>query len=369
MSEVNDPKMTPKQISQFQKRLLRWFNLNQRKLPWRATKNLYHIWVAEVMLQQTRVRKVLEYYQKFINLFPDVASLAKADLQQVLKAWEGMGYYARARNLHKAARIILTEKRGIIPKTYQDFKKLPGAGEYITAAVLSQAFNVPHAVVDGNVKRVLSRMFLIDKPVNLSSSSTIFKAPADRLLDQSEPGDFNQAIMELGATVCRPKNPKCQDCPITSCCGSFKTSQQNKYPVAVKFKSTPEHHIAVGIIHNNDHILITQRQPDGLLGGLWEFPGGRVKPGESAEQACIRKVKEKMNLDVKVTGFLTRIHHAYTHFKIMMDVFDCGFQPGRLTLNGPADYRWITVSEIDHFPFHAANHKFIPLLKEKLILP
>jgi A/G-specific adenine glycosylase len=358
--------MTSKQISQFQKKLLKWFIINQRKLPWRATKNPYHIWIAEVMLQQTQVRKVLEYYQKFIDQFPDVDSLAKADLQQILKAWEGMGYYARARNLHNAAHILLTEKGGIIPDTYHDFKKLPGAGEYITAAVLSQAFNAPYAVVDGNVKRVLSRVFLIDEPVNLSSSKVIFKEHANLLLDQSEPGNFNQAIMELGAIICRPKNPKCQECPITFFCGSFRTSQQNKYPITVKSKSTPEYHIAVGIIHNNDHILITQRQLKGLLGGLWEFPGGRVKQGENAEQACIRKVKEKINLDVEITGFLTRINHAYTHFKIVMDVFDCGVQSGRVTLNGPADYRWIDIAEIDHFPFHAANHKFIPLLKEKL---
>jgi A/G-specific adenine glycosylase len=360
--------MNKKQISQFQKRILRWFNINQRKLPWRATKNPYHIWVAEVMLQQTQVKKVLEYYQKFIDQFPDVQSLAKADLQQVLKAWEGMGYYARARSLHKAAQLILKEKGGIIPKTYHDFKKMPGAGEYITAAVLSQAFNALHTVVDGNVKRVLSRVFLIDKPVNLSSSRTIFKEQADLLLDQSEPGDFNQAIMELGAIICRPKNPKCHDCPITSFCGSFKMNQQSKYPLSVKSKSIPEYHIAVGIIHKNGHILIIQRQPDGLLGGLWEFPGGRVKQGENSEQVCIRKVKEKMNLDVKVTGFLTRISHAYTHFKIIMDVFDCGFQSGKVTLNGPADFRWIAVTEVDHFPFHAANHKFIPLLKEKLTI-
>ena len=358
--------MTSKQISQFQKKLLKWFIINQRKLPWRATKNPYHIWIAEVMLQQTQVRKVLQYYQKFIDQFPDLDSLANADLQQILKAWEGMGYYARARNLHNAAHILLTEKGGIIPDTYHDFKKLPGAGEYITAAVLSQTFNAPYAVVDGNVKRVLSRVFLIDAPVNLSSSKVIFKEHANLLLDQSKPGNFNQAIMELGAIICRPKNPKCQECPITCFCGSFRTSQQNKYPITVKSKSTPEYHIAVGIIHNNGHILITQRQLKGLLGGLWEFPGGRVKQGENAEQACIRKVKEKINLDVEITGFLTRINHAYTHFKIVMDVFDCGIQSGKVTLNGPADYRWIDIAEIDHFPFHAANHKFIPLLKEKL---
>lgn len=355
--------MTEKQLQQFRKRLLSWFKVHQRKLPWRDVKNPYYTWVAEVMLQQTQVKKVLEYYQKFIDQFSDVYALAQANLQQVLKAWEGMGYYARARNLHKAAQIIVAEKEGVIPQNYADFKKLPGAGEYITAAVLSQAFNAAYAVVDGNVKRVITRLFLIDQPVNLSSSASIFKQHADLLLDRHEPGTFNQAMMELGATVCRPKNPKCHICPISSFCSAFKSSQQNEYPVSIKSKPTPELQIAVGIIHKESKILITRRQPDGLLGGLWEFPGGRVGPGENAEQACLRKIKQKTNLDVEISRFLTRINHAYTHFKIIMEVFNCHFLNGTVALNGPADYRWISVSEIDEFPFHGANHKFIRLLK------
>ena len=357
--------MTEKEKKQFRKNLLGWFNTNQRRLPWRNNKNPYHTWIAEVMLQQTQVKKVLDYYQKFIDQFPDVYALAKANLQQVLKAWEGMGYYARARNLRKAAQTVVAEKKGVIPKNYDDFKKLPGAGEYITAAVLSQAFNAVYAVVDGNVKRVVSRLFLIDQPVNLSSSRSIFKQHADLLLDRQEPGTFNQAMMELGATVCRPKNPKCEACPIFSFCGAFKSNRQNEYPISIKSKPTPEFHIAVGIIRNEGQILITQRQPEGLLGGLWEFPGGRLGPGENAEQACLRKIKQKINLDVEIYSFLTRINHAYTHFKIILDVFNCRFQQGTIALNGPADYRWISVSEIDNFPFHAANHKFIPLLKRK----
>lgn len=305
----------------------------------------------------------MEYYQKFIDQFPDVYALAQANLQQVLKAWEGMGYYSRARNLHKAAQIIVAEKEGVIPQNYADFKKLPGAGEYITAAVLSQAFNAAYAVVDGNVKRVIARLFLIDQPVNVSSSLSIYKQKASFLLDQKQPGDFNQAMMELGAIVCRPKNPKCPICPISSFCNASELNKQNEYPVSIKSKPTPEFHIAVGIIHKESKILITQRQPDGLLGGLWEFPGGRVGPGENAEQACLRKIKQKINLEVEISGFLTRINHAYTHFKIIMDIFDCFFLNGTIALNGPADYRWISVSEIDEFPFHAANHKFIPLLK------
>jgi len=354
--------MTEKQLHQFRKCLLNWFNKNQRKLPWRETKNPYHIWVAEVMLQQTQVKKVVEYYQKFIGQFPDVHALAKANLQQVLKAWEGMGYYARARNLHKAAQFIVTKNRAEIPDNYDEFKRLPGAGDYITAAVLSQAYNAPYAVVDGNVKRVLSRVFLIEQPVNSSSSNRIFKEKADLLLERRKPGIFNQAMMELGAIVCRPRNPKCNDCPISTFCQANKTNQQAKFPVTIQVKSVPEFHIAVGIVHKNEHILIIQRKPEGLLGGLWEFPGGKISDNETAEQACIRSIAEKVNLKVKVTNLLTRVNHAYTHFKIEVDVFQCRVQSGVVMLNGPIDYRWISIVDIGKFPFHAAHHKFIPLI-------
>ncbi len=359
--------MTEKQLYQFRKALLKWFNKNQRKLPWRKTKNPYHIWVAEVMLQQTQVKKVLEYYESFIEQFPDVTTLAKSSLQQVLKSWEGMGYYARTRNLHKAAQIIVTEKEGVIPENYNEFKELPGAGSYITAAVLSQSFNAFYAVVDGNVKRVLSRVFLIDKPINLPSSYSIFKEWAESLLDRQKPGAFNQAMMELGAIICRPQKPKCDICPIPSFCIAFKNNQQNNYPIAVPSRAIPEFHIAVGIIHKDNHILIIQRQPEGLLGGMWEFPGGRLSPGENAELACVRKIKEKVNLEVEVNYLFTKINHAYSHFKIMVDVFDCRYRSGTVVLNGPFDHRWITIEGIDLYPFHAANHKFIPLLKKNMV--
>lgn len=357
--------MTDKQLHIFQKKLLTWFDKNQRKLPWRETENPYYIWISEVMLQQTQVVKVLEYYEKFIHQFPDVCSLAKASLQQVLKAWEGMGYYARARNLHKAAQVIVAEKKGLIPDQYDEFRSLPGAGEYITAAVLSQAFSTPYAVIDGNVKRVLARLFRIDTPVNASASKKIFRQYADLLLDSSKPGHFNQAMMELGATICRPKNPFCVDCPVSATCQAFTTNSQNEFPVNVQAKQIPVVRVAVGVIHKNSHILITQRKPDGLLGGLWEFPGGRLRENESSEQACTQRIKEKLNLNVAVSEFLTCVNHTYSHFKIVVDVFQCHLKSGKEKLDGPVDFRWIRIDEIDNFPFHAAHHKFIPLLKEK----
>jgi A/G-specific adenine glycosylase len=314
------------------------------------------------MLQQTQVRKVLEYYRKFIDRFPNVESLAEAPLQDLLKTWEGLGYYARARNLHKAAQAVVRDLEGEIPADYATFRKLPGVGAYIAAAVQSIAFGGPYAVVDGNVKRVLARLFLIERPINQSASEKIFQQKADLLLDHSAPGSFNQAMMELGATVCRPKSPTCIVCPVNVGCRAFQTARQEEFPVRNKPKPLPEYHLVAGVVHKKDAVLITQRKPDGLLGGLWEFPAGKVQVQETPELACVRTIREETNLIVEPIEYLTRVKHAYTHFKIVMDVFHCHYQSGEVALNEAVDYRWITVGQIDQFPFPRSNHKFIPLL-------
>ncbi|MBI1923740.1 A/G-specific adenine glycosylase [Candidatus Poribacteria bacterium] len=356
--------MISKDIAQFRENLLQWFDKTHRKLPWRETKAPYRIWVSEVMLQQTQVKKVLEYYQKFVDRFPNVQSLADAELQEVLKCWEGLGYYARARNLHQAAKVVVQDLGGEIPADYATFRQLPGVGEYIAAAVQSIAFNHPYAVVDGNVKRVLARLFLIDTPINQAASARVFRGKADLLLDGDAPGNFNQAMMELGATICRPQSPLCMVCPVNLFCSAFQTARQEEFPLRTPSKPVPEYHIAVGVVYKGDHVLITQRKADGLLGGLWEFPGGKVSAGETAEDACIREIHEEVNLSVEIMEYFTRVRHAYTHFKIVMDVFRCRYQSGEVVLNEAVDYRWITLDALHQYPFPRANHKFIPLLKE-----
>ena len=316
------------------------------------------------MLQQTQVKKVLEYYQKFVSRFPDVESLAEAALQDLLKTWEGLGYYARARNLHKAAQVVVEDLAGEIPADYAAFRKLPGVGDYIAAAVQSIAFNAPYAVVDGNVKRVLARLFLIDTPIDQSASAKTFQQQANLLLDHNAPGIFNQAMMELGARVCRPKSPTCIVCPANTVCRAFQTARQAEFPVKRKSKPLPEYHIVAGVVHKGECILITQRKLEGLLGGLWEFPGGGIQVEETAEQACVRTVREETNLIVESIEYLTRVKHSYTHFKIVMDVFHCHYRSGEVVLNEAVDYRWITVDQIDQFPFPRSNHKFIPLLMQ-----
>ena len=347
----------------FREALLDWFGRYRRDLPWRNTDNPYHIWVSEVMLQQTQVKKVVDYYEKFINRFPSVRDLADAPLQDVLKAWEGLGYYARARNLHKASKVLVNELDGEVPTDYATFRKLPGVGDYSAAAVQSIAFNRPYAAVDGNIKRVLARLFLMNAPFNDAKSAKLFQQKADALLDRNEPGFFNQAMMELGAVICRPQSPACLVCPVNLFCEAFHATQQAEFPKRRKTKRTPEHHLAVGVIYNKaGEVLLTQRQLDGLLGGLWEFPGGQIEEGETAENACVRNLGEVVNLSVQNVRYLTRVRHAYTHFKIVVDVFQCDYEDGEVVLNGPRDAKWVTVAALQDYPLPRATHKFLEAL-------
>lgn len=350
----------------FHQQLLNWFDLNQREMPWRNTKDPYCIWVSEVMLQQTQVKTVIPYYKNFIKNYPTVQHLAQADMNGILKSWEGLGYYSRARNLHKAAAQVVSTFNGLIPRDAEQFQTLSGVGDYIKAAVQSIAFNKPISAVDGNVKRVLSRIFMMKSPVNRSSCLKEFCEKADFLLEKSNPGDYNQAMMELGATICKPKNPRCTECPVCQFCAAFHHKATADYPVREKAKKVPEYHIAVGVVKKGDKLLITQRKPDGLLGGLWEFPGGKIEDGETAESACIREIKEETDLTVQIEDILTTVKHAYTHFKIQMKVYLCSYLSGQVHLKGPVDFKWITFDEIGTFPFPKANHKFIPLLASKL---
>lgn len=351
-------------VPHLRRSLSSWYRHNHRPLPWRRTRDPYRIWVSEVMLQQTQVDTVIPYYLRFIERFPTIESLAESDLQAVLTVWEGLGYYARARNLHRAARRLVESQGGRVPPDYGEFRKLPGVGEYIAAAVMSIAFGRPHATVDGNVKRVLARLFRIETPVNGSGGHGIFREKAEELLDLSDPGTFNQALMEMGAVVCMPLNPRCAVCPIVSFCGAHRSGMVDAYPKRAPARSIPTHFVAVGVIHRGKRVLITRRPSEGLLGGLWEFPGGKVKEGESAEQACLREIREETGLEVEILRPLARIRHAYSHFRIIMDVFECRWISGRVRLNGPSAHRWVTIEELEEFPFPKANRRFVPLLRE-----
>ena len=240
------------------------------------------------MLQQTQVQTVEPYYLRFVERFPDVHTLARAELQDVLKLWEGLGYYTRARNLHKAAVMISADFSGRIPDEWKALRVLPGIGDYIAAAVLSIAFACPHAVVDGNVKRVLARLFLMDTPVNHSSAHKTFQSKATHLLDPQNPGDHNQAMMELGAMICTPRTPVCTECPLRNPCMARKKEMTHLYPKRNKPAPVPTRRMVAGVVLKKGLVLMVQRPEHGLLGGLWEFPSGLVQKGEKVDRGKSR---------------------------------------------------------------------------------
>lgn len=348
----------------WRKHLLDWYTDNRRGLPWRKTPEPYSIWVSEVMLQQTQVKTVVAYHDRFLKRFPTVQSLARADQQDVLKLWEGLGYYSRARNFHKAAIQVTSRHSGQIPADWNAFRQLPGVGDYIASAVLSIAFNQPFAVVDGNVKRVLSRLFTMDTPVNSARAHVVFQKPASALLDRDVPGIFNQAMMELGALICKPVKPGCILCPLNSFCTAFTSGQVDAYPKRIKAPQVPLYPVVAGVVYHQGRMLITKRKPDGLLGGLWEFPGGKIQEGESPADACVREIMEETGVSARIVSHLCQVKHAYTHFKIQMQVFICHAISTAVRLNGPVDFRWIIPEDMDLYPFPGANHKFLGLLKD-----
>ncbi len=367
----------PAALKTFQQTLRRWFRQAQRSLPWRETADAYPIWVSEVMLQQTRVTTVLPYFQRFMAAFPTVADLAAADQQAVLKVWEGLGYYARARNLHRAAQIVAGKYGGKIPENYREFRQLPGVGDYIAAAVQSMAFAAPHAVVDGNVKRVLARLFLLDAPVNSSGAGKIYQQTATALLDARHPGDFNQSLMELGALICLPRNPQCAACPLRSFCRAYREGRQQEFPRRTPSRRIPGYRHAIAVIYRQQErdgrhtplFLIVQRPAEGLLGGLWEFPGDEIRPTETPETACRRLAREALDLSVTPRQFLTRIRHAFTHFHLTGEVFLCEGSAGGISLRNGTAFRWVSLRELAQFPVSRVNQKIISRLMAQPQIP
>ena len=350
----------------FRQKLLLWYEENRRDLPWRDTKDPYRIWVSEVMAQQTRIGTMAPYYERFVGRFPTIGELARADLQDVLKVWERLGYYERARNLHRSARILAKRSPCEVPRRKSELLKLPGIGEYTASAIASIAFGQPTAAVDANVCRVLSRLFRLKAPIGRSSSAGGFRAAADSLISASRPGDFNQAMMELGALVCLPRRPVCSSCPVRLFCGAYRGDAVAQFPVRLRPKSIPTRNVAVAVIVRRNRLLITKRKKEGLLGGMWEFPGGKIEEGESPRKACLREVEEEVDLLVKVERPIKTFAYAYTHFRVNMHVFSCRFVSGRVRLNSPVAYRWIRLSQLDRFPLPGANRRFVPALAEIL---
>lgn len=342
-----------------------WFSKNKRDLPWRNARNPYHIWISEVMLQQTQVATVIPYYQRFLEKFPTIDALANADADDLMKCWEGLGYYARARNLQQAAQTVLREHNGALPRTRQALQTLKGFGAYTSASVASLAFGEDCAAIDGNVLRVFARLYAIGEDIRQSSTKSQIADLAAMNLPKGRAGEFNEALMELGATVCTPKKPQCSACPLNQDCVAFQQNAVASYPFKSPKPKLPHKDIAIGIVQREGKVLIALRPPDGLLGNLWEFPGGKCEPNESLAECCKREVEEETGLKVAVGERIAVVKHAYTHFKITLHAFLCAYQGGEAKPKSSQEIRWVEFSELNRFAFPKANKSVIESLRTR----
>lgn len=341
-----------------------WYRAAARDLPWRRTTDPYAIWLSEVMLQQTRVSTAIPYYERFLRRFPTVSRLARARLDTVLKMWEGLGYYSRARNLHKAAREIVSRFHGRLPQTKEDLLTLPGVGRYTAGAIASIAFNERAPLVDGNVERVLCRVFRIHgSPKDAAIRDRIWSF-AEELVPEDKAGLFNQALMELGSEICSPRRPRCDKCPLARSCEARIHKEQESLPARTARKPVPRHTIVVGVIYRAGRILIDKRKPEGLLGGLWEFPGGKVQPQEPFQAALRREIREELDIEIEVREEIATVEHTYAHFRVEIHAFECAHVQGDPRPLACAALKWVRPSDLSRYAFPAASKKIIEILRQ-----
>jgi A/G-specific adenine glycosylase len=332
-------------------------------LPWRRTRDPYAVWVSEIMLQQTQVAQGTPYFERFIKAFPSVEALAAAKEDRVLKLWEGLGYYTRARNLHKAAKMVVGDLGGQFPESAEAWQRLPGVGRYTAGAIASIVFGERVPVLDGNVIRVLSRLFDIEACTDDTATRKALWQLAADLVPAKHPGDFNQAMMELGARVCTPKAPQCDACPVKRHCEARAEGVQLERPVRKAKQRTPHHENAVAAIKKNGRYLLCKRPAEGLLGGMWELPAVRLRKGETHQDALHRGISEDFSIDIEVGGLIGVVTHTYSHFKVTLNVYACKATGGRIASTTHTDHKWLLPSQFDRYAIHTANRKFLHLLK------
>lgn len=330
------------------KALAEWFERQQRDLPWRRTRDPYRIWVSEIMLQQTRVETVIDYYHRFLADFPTVHDLAAAPLDDVLKRWEGLGYYARARNLHKAAR-RLAERGEDMPQSRDALLALPGIGRYTAGAIASIAFGERAAAVDGNIERVLSRWY--------ADGSSVWTRAEALIANAADPSAHNQALMELGATICTPRRPRCGDCPISADCRG--QAEPERFPPRTPTRPLPRREVCAGVVWRDGRFLIVRRPEEGLLGGLWDLPSTRREGRERGQRTCARAVAELTGARVKVGRELAVVEHVFTHFRMHLRVFDCSLE------SDGGEGLWIAPRDRASYAFPQATRRIFDMVFEK----
>jgi A/G-specific adenine glycosylase len=330
----------------FAKALLAWYARERRDLPWRATKDPYRIWVSEIMLQQTQVATVIPYYGRFLKRFPTLKALALADRESVLKAWEGLGYYRRAVHLHEGVRAVLTRHAGRFPSDPGAIRTLPGIGDYTAGAIRSIALGQDAALVDGNVARVLARIAALRRAVQEAATKKSIWTLAASLLPPGRAGDFNQALMELGALVCTPRDPRCRVCPVTRFCRARKEKLTDRIPARVARKALPQRREAVAVLSRGETLYLRRRPEGGLLGGLWEFPSV-PDPGERAARDLLDSLFRRHGVRARSCGSLGRFHHAFTHFKLEAEARTYEAAGKGREVNGR---RWVDAATLDELP-------------------
>ncbi len=346
--------------------LLAWYEENRRDLPWRRSGDPYLVWISEVMLQQTRVDTVVPYFMRFLDRFPDVRSLAKAPLESVLKAWENLGYYSRARNLHRAAQEIVERHGGSLPSNRDALLRLPGIGPYISGAILSMAFGKAEAAVDGNVRRIMARLYAVREPLDKAAILRELDERAGTLVPRDCAGDFNQALMDLGAQVCTPRLPRCEVCPWRMECTALREGDAESLPVKRKRKPVPRRRAVAAVIRDEQgRLLIVKRVNRGLLGGLWKLPGGEVLSEDPPARGLERWVRTELGLRIRAgRNPLASVEHAYSHFRLTLQAYACDWRGGRPEVRGCEAWAWMALDERDRYPFSRADHKLLNALGE-----
>ncbi len=335
-------------------KLLEWYAKNARVLPWRDVKDPYKVWISEIMLQQTRVDTVIPYYSRWMELFPTVDALAKADLQQVLHAWEGLGYYSRARNISAAARVVVNEHGGEFPRSVEGLAKLPGIGPYTAAAIASFAFDQDTLPVDGNLSRVLSRLFDIGATLGSKEFLGDVRRVGMEILPAGRSSDFNQALMDLGSSICLPSSPKCAECPLTAHCGSINDPESR--PVRGVVAAIPTRSKLACAAKRGELVLIVKRPEKGLLGGLWEFPAVECPEGDLGQ--FMAEMKKVYSLDVEPMRKVGKIKHTYSHFHVTEVIWVCSVG----LVEAGENTAWVAMEDLHKYPMGKVDRSIARLL-------
>jgi A/G-specific adenine glycosylase len=346
--------------------LLAWYDQNARRLPWRGHPDPYAVWVSEIMLQQTRVETVIPYFLRWMERFPTIAALASAPEQEVLQVWEGLGYYSRARNLHHAAQQVVAQYGGSLPANRTALEKLPGIGKYTAGAVASMAFGLDEPALDGNIRRVLARLFNVSLPARSPEGEAELWRLARETLPAGHAGDYNQALMDLGSAICTPRNPTCLVCPLKDFCEAYSQGVQEERPILQARSPIPHITVTAAVIRRDGLVLLALRPSKGLLGGMWEFPGGKLEPGENLPDCLRREIREELGVEIEVGDPFGVYEHAYTHFRVTLHAFCCTLLDGEPRPLQAAGLRWVRVEEMSDFPMGKIDRQIARRLTDLL---